>query len=209
MKSFFLYNLILSLLLVSCKKEEENNSIEIQKSIKQKELIFNSLDKSWTFSERKLTPESEIIALNWNEWRLFINELNQKPKSSLSAFKLKTKNLVQKVDILSNTIPLKLEKPQINVRLSAIITKVKALNMFLNIDKIPEKRVIKLVSDLNLEVNAFNDQIEEIVRRSHIQMEEGEEDMIKQIGGKKSEPLIAPDIQNPQKEEVPSFEEIK
>ncbi|AEW86478.1 hypothetical protein [Flavobacterium columnare] len=209
MKSFFLYNLGLILLLLSCKNEEQDNSIEIQKSIKQKELVFNSLDKAWFFSERKLTPESEFIALNWNEWRLFINELKQKPKSSISAFKLKTKNLVQKVDLLPNTIPIKLQKPQINVRLSVIITKVKALNMFLNIDRIPEKRVIKLVSDLNLEVNAFNDQIEEIVRRNHIQMEEGEEDMIKHVGGKKLEPLVKPDIQNPQVEEVPSFEEIK
>ncbi|MFK7048485.1 hypothetical protein [Flavobacterium columnare] len=209
MKSFFLYNLGLIFVLFSCKKEEQDNAIEIQKSIKQKELVFNSLDKAWIFSEQKLTPESEIIALNWNEWRLFIKELNQKPKSSLNAFKLKTKDLVQKVDILPNTIPTKLQKPQINVRLSAIITKVKALNMFLNIDRIPEKRVVELVSDLNIEVNAFNDQIEEIVRRSHIQMEEGEEDMIKHISGKKSESLINPDIQNPQKEEVPSFEEIK
>ncbi|AMA48001.1 MULTISPECIES: hypothetical protein [Flavobacterium] len=209
MKSFFIYNLGLILVFISCKKEKQDDSIEIQKSIKQKELVFNSLDKAWVFSERKLTPESEIIALNWNEWRLFINELYQKPKSSLNAFKLKTKNLVQKVDVLPNTIPIKLQKPQINVRLSAIITKIKALNMFLNVDRIPEQRVVMLVSDLNLEVNAFNDQIEEIVRRSHIQMEEGEEDMIKRINGKQSEYYINPDLQNPTKQEVPSFEEIK
>lgn len=203
------YSFLILVFLASCKKEDRSNAIEVQRALKEKELVFNSLSKAWNFSDRKLTPESEIIARSWNEWRLFINELNQKPKSTISAFKSKTKNLVQKADVLPTSIPKRLNKPQIKARLSALITKLKALEMFLNIDRIPEKRVIELVKDLNLEVDAFNDQIEEIVRRSQIKMEEGEIEMIQRVGGKKIDTSATPEVQMPNKEEVPSFEEIK
>ena len=182
--------------------------MEILKAKKEKELVFNAIDKAWNFPVRNLTPESQIIATSWNEWRLFNNELQQKPASSINAFKVKTKSLVQKADVLEGTIPTRLNKPKFKSRLAALITKLKALNMFLNIDRIPEKRVITMVTDLNLEVNAINDQIEEIVRRSHIPLEDGEAVMIKNIGGKTSEstpvtPKELPEIQGK------SFEEIK
>lgn len=208
MTRIFIFSLFICTFFASCKKEEPTNTVEIQNALKEKELVFNTLEKAWNFQERKLTPESEIIALSWNEWRLFNNELNQKPKSTLSAFKLKTKSLVKKADTLAFTIPDRLQKPQIRVRLSAIVTKVKALNMFLNIDHIPQQRVLELVADLNFEVNAFNNQIEEIVRRSHIPMEEGEADMIQKVGGQKETPLPDTPINKPQ-EDIPSFEEIK
>jgi hypothetical protein len=40
-----------------------------------------------------------------------------------------------------------------------------------------------LITDLNIELNAFQDQIEEIVRRSHIQKEEGEQEMLNLLNG--------------------------
>ncbi|WP_136667554.1 hypothetical protein [Flavobacterium sp. H122] len=209
MNKLLKYSFLFAVILVSCKKEDRSEAVEVQRALKEKELVFNSLSKAWNFSSQQLTPESEVIVQSWNEWRLFINELNQKPKSTINAFKLKTKNLVKKADVLPSTIPNRLNKPKIKARLSALITKLKALDMFLNIDRIPEKRVIELVNDLNLEVNAFNGQIEEIVRRSKIQMEEGEVEMIKRAGGKKVDTLANPQPQTPQKEEIKSFEEIK
>ncbi|GAW89733.1 hypothetical protein FPS14_contig00029-00011 [Flavobacterium psychrophilum] len=40
-----------------------------------------------------------------------------------------------------------------------------------------------MITDLNIELNAFQDQIEEIVRRSHIQKEEGEQEMLNLLNG--------------------------
>jgi len=182
--------------------------MEILKAKKEKELVFNAIDRAWNFPARNLTPESQIIATTWNEWRLFNNELQQKPASTINAYKVKTKSLVQKADVLEGSIPARLNKPKFKSRLAALITKLKALNMFLNIDRIPEKRVIAMVTDLNLEVNAINDQIEEIVRRSHIPLEEGEAVMIKNIGGKTDEISPVPETDLP-KQGVKSFEEIK
>ena len=64
-----------------------------------------------------------------------------------------------------------------------MITKVKALHTFLNLDRIPEKKVVELITDLNVEITAIQDQIEEIVRRSHIQREEGEVEMLNSVKG--------------------------
>lgn len=156
---------------------------EITRALKEKELVFANINKAWNFSPRGLTPESQSISTNWNEWRLFTAELYQKPKSTIGAFKQKTKSLAQKAEGLNVSIPNKLQKPQIKSRLMAIVTKVKALNTFMAFDRIPEKKVLTLVADLNQEVNAFQDQIEEIVRRSHIQFEEGEQEMLNSIRG--------------------------
>ena len=65
----------------------------------------------------------------------------------------------------------------------ALITKVKALHTVINLDRIPEKKVVEIITDLNIEIIAFQDQIEEIVRRSHIQKEEGEQEMLNAING--------------------------
>lgn len=192
----------------ACKEDTKIREIEIQKDKKEKELVFNAINKAWNFPVRSLTPESQIIATSWNEWRVFNNELQQKPASTINAFKIKTKSLVQKADALQGSIPNQLNKPKFKSRLSALNTKLRALNMFLNIDRIPQKRVITMVTDLNLEVNAINDQIEEIVRRSHIPLEEGEAVMIKNIGGKTDETTPTPQNEVPT-QGVKSFEEIK
>jgi hypothetical protein len=176
----FVFFLIFSFLF-SCKEETEKHKNEILKDQKQKELAFNEINKSWNFSKRVLSPESQKIEDNWNDWRLFLAELHQKPKGTIGAFKRKSKSLVQKTESLNNAIPEKLNKPQIKSRLMAMITKIKSLNTYINIDPIPEKKLVEIIGDLNIEVVAIQDQIEEIVARSNIKMEEGEKEMLNSI----------------------------
>ncbi|WP_264543908.1 hypothetical protein [Flavobacterium sp. N1846] len=178
-----LFSVFLCLIFTGCKDDSVMHQAEITRALKEKELVFTNINKVWNFTPRALTPESQSIATNWNEWRLFTAELYQKPKSTIGAFKQKTKSLAQKSEGLNLSIPNKLQKPQIKSRLMAIVTKVRALNTFMAFDRIPEKKVLTLVTDLNQEVNAFQDQIEEIVRRSHIQFEEGEQEMLNSIRG--------------------------
>ncbi|WP_394759812.1 hypothetical protein [Flavobacterium sp.] len=175
--------LFLIILFGSCKDDGQTRKLQVAKALKEKELVFSTINKTWNFAPRTLTPESQTIANDWNDWRLFMVELHQKPKGTIGAFQRKTKSLVQKVDVLNNTIPARINKPQIKSRLTAIITKVKVLHTFINLDRIPEKKVVTLITDLNVEVNALQDQIEEIVRRSHIQKEEGEQEMLNSVGG--------------------------
>lgn len=187
---------LLLFLFGACKDDTKIREMEITKALKEKELVFNTVHKTWNFTPKNLSPESQTIAGNWNEWRLFMSELNQKPQGTIGAFQRKTKVLVQKAELLQTTIPAKIDKPQIKSRLSAMITKVKALHTFLNLDRIPEKKVVELITDLNVEIIAIQDQIEEIVRRGHIQKEEGEQEMLNSIkgAGGMSEPVkpVAP-----------------
>lgn len=175
--------LLLLILLSSCKDDDKTHELQITKALKEKELVFSTINKTWNFVPKNATPETQAITNNWSDWRLFTAELYQKPKGTIGAFQRKTKSLVLKVEVLNNTIPEKINKPQIKSRLMAIITKVKALHTFINLDRIPEKKVVTLITDLNIEVIAFQDQIEEIVRRSHIQREEGEQEMLNSLNG--------------------------
>jgi hypothetical protein len=181
MKSIVALCLSLCVIISSCKGDDKTHEIEVSKAIKEKELVYSAIYKAWNFPPRTLSTESQSISNNWNDWRLFIAELNQKPKGTIGAFQRKTKSLVQKADTLNSSIPEKLNKPQVKSRLMTLITKVKALNTFLNVDPIPQQKVVQLVTDMNVEVNAIQDQIEEIVRRGKIQLEEGEQEMLQSI----------------------------
>ncbi len=190
MKYIFLVVLSLVFLFSACKDDTKAHEMQISKALKEKELLFSTINKTWIFTPRNLTPESQAIVNDWTDWRLFTAELYQKPKGTIGAFQRKTKSLVQKVEVLNNTIPEKINKPQIKTRLVAMITKIKALHTFIHLDQIPEKKVVTLITDLNIELNAFQDQIEEIVRRSHIQKEEGEQEMLNSLNG--SSPVVLP-----------------
>lgn len=192
--------------LISCKNETED-TLTVSTYKQDKQLSYNKLNASWNFQERTLTPESQSIATSWNDWRLFTSELYRKPKGTIGAFKNKTNILVKHADTLSYTLPEKINKPQIKARLNTIVTKLKVLQVFMNLDYIPETRVVKTLQELNLEINAFQDQIEEIVRRTHIQLEEGEAKMIESVGGKVPNP--AAPVTPPLEEEIIQFEEIK
>jgi hypothetical protein len=175
--------LLLMVLFTGCKDDDNTHEMQIAKALKEKELVFSTINKTWDFVPRTLSSEAQTITNNWSDWRLFTSELYQKPKGTIGAFQRKTKSLTQKVEVLNNTIPERISKPQIKSRLMAIITKVKALHTFINLDRIPEKKVVTLITDLNVELIAFQDQIEEIVRRSHIQKEEGEQEMLNSLNG--------------------------
>ena len=190
--------LLLLLIFTSCKNDNNIQEIESKKALKQKELVFENISKSWNFIPRTLSPESQHIGANWNEWRLFLVELSQKPKGTIGAFQRKTKSLVQKADVLNATIPEKINKPQIKSRLMAMVTKIKVLHTFINLDAIPEKKVVSLISDLNVELSAFQDQIEEITKRNNIKLEEGEAEMLNAVKGTQAAPTSKNELETPQ-----------
>lgn len=178
---YLIVSFLFLFVFMSCKDDNVVNALKIKKAMAQKELVFSTINKSWNFTPQILTPEAQNIINSWNDWRLFTTELYQKPKGTIGAFQRKTKSLMQKVDVLNNTIPPNINKPQVRARLIAIITKVKVLHTFLNLDRIPEQKVVVLISDLNIELAAFQNQIEEIVRRSKIIKEEGEQEMLNSL----------------------------
>jgi hypothetical protein len=113
--------------------------------------------------------------------RAFSTELNQTPKSTIGAFQKKAKELSKKATALNNNIPYEFNKPEIKSRIAALTTKINSINLFLNIDDIPEQKVVALVAEVSIELESLYRQMDEIVRKSQIPKEEGESDMIRML----------------------------
>ena len=112
---------------------------------------------------------------------MFLTELEQKPKSSISAFKQKAKTLSKRALELNNNIPIAYNTPEVKSRIAAITTKINAINLYIHLQQIPDKKIVELIPSINTEVNALQFQLEEITRKSQIKIEEGESDMLRML----------------------------
>ncbi len=192
MKRNFLYILFLVFFAFSCQDDAEKRKAEQLKDLKKKEAVFAVINKSWRFSEPSLNPQTQSMVANWSEWRLFLTELKQTPKSSIGAFQKKAKNLSRKVTDLNNNIPSKFAQPEIKSRIAALATKVKSLDLFINLDEIPDQKIVPLFSEINTELAGLTRQMEELVQRDQIPMEEGESDMIRMLDTTRAIPATKP-----------------
>lgn len=198
------------LLLVSCIDEKEQRKLEQEKEQQKQEQVFNIINKNWNFSGRAMNASSLTLTKNWSEWRMFLNELNQKPKSSIGAFKKKAKTLSQKASELNNNIPATYNKPEVKSRISAIITKINSLNLFINLKTIPEKKVIALIPEINDEIQSLQLQFAEIDQKNQIKMEDGEADMIRMLDTTRAIPSSNPEpVQVKTPEQIQSEKRLK
>jgi len=179
MKIKIVFLSLISFLALSCQEDAAQRKIEQEREAKKSDAIFNNINRGWIFDIVPLESTTQSKINNWNEWRTFLNEINQKPKSSISAFQKKAKVLSSKVVELNNNIPIEFNKPQIKSRIAVVTTKVKSLDLYINLSAIQDKKVVKLVSEINREIEYLQLQLEEIVIRSQIPKEEGEPDLIR------------------------------
>lgn len=201
MKLKMKYNLAvffsLIFLLLSCKNDNEKRIVENKKEIQKREVIFTNIEKGWVFYDTPVTEAAEKSIASWNEWRMFLAELAQKPKKTIGAFQQKSKALSKKAMALNDNIPYEYNKPQIKSRISTLITKVRLLDLFIHLDNIPDKKVTKLVAEINLELVSLQRQMDKIVEKSKIPVEEGESDLLKMMDTSRAipnTPIIDPNI---------------
>ncbi len=180
MKGYIAILFIFSLGLISCENDAQQK-IEAQKIAQKNEAVFKNISKMWQFNFSTPRPEIKATLNSWNEWRQFEIELSQKPKSTLSAFKLKTKNVSSKADTLAITAPYEYQKPQILSRLTTLNTKIKSLETFMNLEVIPEQKIAKLIPEINEEISGLYKQWEEIIIKKAIPKEFGEEYMLQAL----------------------------
>lgn len=179
MKYKIIYLLVVLGSFISCKNETDIRVVEQLKEAQKKEIIFNNINKGWVFAINAVEPTTQSKINRWIEWRAFLSEINQKPKSSIGAFQKKSAALSKKVIDLNNNIPSEFNNPQIKSRITAVTTKIKTLDLFIHLNQIPDEKVIQLITDVNIEIKALQRQMEEIVHRSLIPREAGEPDYIK------------------------------
>ena len=169
------------LLLFSCQDNKEQRLIENAKDAKKKETIFNNINKGWNFNANPINPPSQGLVAMWPEWRIFFLELKNKPKSTIGAFQKKAKELSKKVAELNNNIPMAYNKPEVKSRIAVLISKINSLNLFINLDEIPDQKVVALVTEINIQLISLQSQLDEIIKKSTIPKEEGESDLIQML----------------------------
>ena len=187
----------LILVLFSCKNEDQKRYAENRKEVQKKEVILSNLQKGWIFYDTPVTEASENSLSSWNEWRIFLTELAQKPKKTIAAFQQKSKALTKKVMALTAQIPIQYDKPQIRSRIGTLITKVQMLDLYIHLDNIPDKKVTQLVAEINLELVSLQRQMDKIVEKSKIPIEEGESDLLRMMDTSRAipnTPKIDPNI---------------
>ena len=180
MKGFIATILVIALGLMACENDSQQQ-LEAQKIAKKNEAVFKNISKMWQFNFPNARPEVKSILNGWNEWRQFEIELSQKPKSTLSAFKMKIKNVSSKADTLVISIPLEYNKPQILSRITTLNTKLKSLETFMNLEVIPQQKVAKLIPEINEEISGLYNPWNEIVIKKAIPKEIGEELMLQAL----------------------------
>jgi len=186
--------------LFSCKDETKKRIVETEKDIKKKELIFSNIEKGWVFNANPINATSQANKSSWNEWRMFLTELEQKPKKTIGAFQKKSTELSKKVMELNNNIPINFSTPQIKSRISMLITKVEMLDLYIHLDNIPDKKVVGLVGEINVELISLQNQMDKIVQKSKIPLEAGESELMKMLDTSRAIPNIKIDPNLPRVE---------
>ncbi|WP_264520139.1 hypothetical protein [Flavobacterium sp. N1994] len=181
MKKSFSTLFLMLLFLVSCQEDPKIRLLEQEKEAQKKEVLFKAISKDWNFNTQPINETSRSLTNYWAEWRVFLTELGQKPKSSLGAFQQKAKTLSKRAIELNNNIPFKYDLPEIKSRIAVITTKMNSLNLFMHLDQIPQKKIQQLIQEINTEVTAIQNQFDEIKIKSEIKIEDGEDDMLRMI----------------------------
>jgi hypothetical protein len=180
MRRLLVFFISFIMLLSSC-QEDAQQQLDAKKIAQKNEVVFKNISKMWQFQFPKARPDIQTTLSSWNAWRQFEIELLQTPKSTLSAFQLKTKNIATKADALASSIPLEYNKPQVLSRLAALNTKLKSLELFLNLSIIPEQKVAQIIPEINEEIKGLYNQWDEISIKKAIPKEIGEELMLQAL----------------------------
>jgi hypothetical protein len=162
----------------SCKDDNDQRLADNVRDAKKKELIFTTINRGWVFFDKPINTVSEANMGTWPAWRDFMNELAIKPKKTITAFQRKSKALSTKVMALNINIPTQFDTPQIRSRIATLTTQVRMLDLYINLDKVSDKKVTKLVAEINIELVSLQRQMDKIIEKSKIPLEVGESEML-------------------------------
>ena len=192
--------LSLVFILYSCQNDDQKRIAENKKEIQKREVILKNIEKGWVFYDTPVTEAAENSLANWNEWRVFFVELAQKPKKTIGSFQQKSKAITKKAMALNDNIPGAYSIPAIKSRISTVVAKTQMLDLYINLDNIPDKKVVKLIAEINLELVSLQRQMEKTVDKSKIPVEVGESDLLKMRDASRAIPNVIIDENIPRVE---------
>ena len=173
--------LVVLLMFFGCKDDSEQRLAAQEKDLQKKDVIFTAISNAWSFRTIQPQEKSQTLIANWEELRLLLLELNQKPKSSIGAFQKKAIDLTKKADSVYNSIPTVLQIPEFKSRFLVLLNQFRTLELFITLDEIPQAKVIAVIEEINKQLASIEIQLDEFVRKSEVPMEQGESDMIRML----------------------------
>lgn len=169
--------LSLIVFLFSCQDKNQKRMEENKKEMAKNEIIFSTIEKAWVFYDTPINETTEESVKTWNELRLFLAELSKKPKKTIGAFQRKATAISKAAMNLNTNIPIQFDKPQIKSRIAVVITKVRMMDLYIHLDRIPSEKVVQLISEINKELATLQREMDKTVEKSKIPQEEGEADL--------------------------------
>jgi len=166
---------------MGCKDDSAERLAANKKDLEKKDAIFTAINNAWSFRTIQPQAKSQTLIANWEELRLLLLELNQKPKSTIGAFQKKSIDLTKKVDSVYNSIPSNLQIPEFKSRFLVLLNQFRTLELFITLDEIPRTKVIAVIEEINKQLASIEIQLDEFVRKSEVPMEQGESDMIRML----------------------------
>ncbi|GIZ08012.1 hypothetical protein [Flavobacterium sp. UMI-01] len=176
----------------SCQDNNQKRLAENKKEMARKELLFSTIEKGWVFYDTPINETAETSIKTWTELRMFLEELAKKPKKTLGAFQQKASVLSKTVMNLNNNIPLEFDKPQIKSRIAVVITKVRMMDLYIHLDKIPAEKVVQLISEINRELATLQREMDKTVEKNKIPLEEGETELKQMLDSTRAIPTTGP-----------------
>ncbi len=177
--TLFIITAFLSFTLLSCQDDEKQRLAEAKKTEQRNDSILKVVGSNWHFDVPPPTKKVKDQIDDWSQWQQFTNELSQKPTGTLTAYKQKAENLINKVAEVKTTIPPLFDEPQVRGRLTVLDTKIKSLYTYMTLDVVQCDKVLLLIGEITEETVALHKQFDEIIHISEIPKEIGEEQMLR------------------------------
>lgn len=149
------------------------------KAEQQNDSILKTISNNWNFDVAKPTPKVQQQLEGWSAWQQYSTELEQKPTGTLTAYRQKAENLINKIAQIKLTIPSDFNKPQVRSRIAVLDTKAKSLHTYIALEVVKCEKITKFITEMTQETNALQSQFDEIIRISEVPRERGEAEMLR------------------------------
>lgn len=189
----FYITLLVIALFFGCKKTTSDTYKLNQEQIERQDSLFNNVDRKWIF-ETPTTPEIVQSKIrDWEDWHNLQDEISSKPLSTLSAFRQEAETLALLSERLSATVPDEFNSVAIQSRIALLNTNIQNLDMYMQLDQIPDKKISDILTNINKSMQSIINQMEEILIKKSIPREEGEENLFQHIDTvRKATPKLLP-----------------
>lgn len=168
-------------MFTSCKDDDSKRIAEQQRYQEKRTQMLNNISRAWSFREMQLSPRSQELVSDWAQWRLFFSELSNTPTGTIEAFQKKSKDLTRKADDLFQSLPPDFQIIELKSRFLVLLNYFRSIEMFVNLDDIPEQKVMLLIQETNQQLASIELQMEEMFRKKDIKLEAGEADMLRML----------------------------